>query len=69
MAKKETLRDKAEAKLNTDLEERKTTAIARLLNSKRRHEAALKQIEDEIKSIEEAPADTSFIEEGESLRY
>lgn len=61
MPKKETLRDRADAQLNADLEERKVTALSRLLNSKRRHEAAIKDIEAEMKGIEDAPASTSFI--------
>lgn len=67
--KKETLRDRAKTLLNSDLEERKVTALARLLNSRRRHEASIKQIDEEIKGIEESPADTSFIPEGENMRW
>ena len=59
--KKTSLRDAAKEKLNADLAERKTVAISRLLNEKRRHEAAIKDIEVEIKGIEESPEDTAFI--------
>ena len=68
MSKKETLRSKADAKLNEDLEARKVQALARLTNEKRRHEAAIKDIEAEMKGIEESPLETSFIGEGESFR-